>query len=48
MSGMTFVNLPVADLAASTRFYEPLGFTRNPQFSDDRCSSMVISDEIAW
>jgi predicted lactoylglutathione lyase len=31
---MIFVNLPVADLAASKRFYEGVGFTNNPQFTD--------------
>ncbi|GAA1868117.1 glyoxalase [Myceligenerans crystallogenes] len=41
-----FVNLPVADVAASTAFYESLGFTKNPQFSDETTSCMVISDSI--
>ncbi len=30
MTRMIFVDLRVADLAASTRFYEALGFTRRP------------------
>jgi hypothetical protein len=34
MSKMIFVSLPVADLAASTAFYQALGFTQNMQFSD--------------
>lgn len=46
MSRMIFVNLPVADLAASTSFYEALGFTKNSQFSDDTASCMVLSDTI--
>ena len=46
MSKMIFVNLPVADLAAATAFYEAIGATRNPQFSDDTASSMVFSDTI--
>lgn len=33
MSRMIFVNLPVANLAASKRFYEAVGFTNNPQFT---------------
>ena len=47
MPKMIFVNLPVRDLAASTRFYEALGLTKNPQFSDgEKCVSMVWSDAI--
>lgn len=46
MSRMIFVNLPVADLAASTAFYTGLGFTKNADFSDDRASCIVISDSI--
>lgn len=30
MSKSIFVNLPVADLAASTRFYEAIGCVKNP------------------
>lgn len=43
---MIFVNLPVADLARARAFYEALGFTRNPQFSDDTAAAMVWSDAI--
>jgi uncharacterized protein len=46
MSKMIFVNLPVADLARSTAFYEAIGATKNPQFSDHTASSMVFSDTI--
>ena len=46
MSRLIFVNLPVADLARSTAFYEGLGFTRNPQFSDQTAACMVLSDVI--
>lgn len=45
-SKMIFVNLPVADLAATTRFYEAIGCVKNPQFSDDKAVSMVWSDTI--
>lgn len=48
MPKMIFVNLPVKDLAASTRFYEAIGCTRNEQFSDDNASSMVWSDTITF
>jgi predicted lactoylglutathione lyase len=47
MSRMIFVNLPVADLARATRFYEAIGLTRNPQFSDDSGTCMVLSDLIS-
>ena len=46
MPRMLFVNLPVADLAASMRFYEALGFTNNPQFSDATAACMVWSEAI--
>ncbi len=46
MPKMIFVSLPVTDLARSQAFYEALGFTRNPQFSDDAGSCMVLSETI--
>ena len=46
MSKMIFVNLPVADLAKAISFYEAIGFTRNPQFSDDTGACMVLTDTI--
>lgn len=48
MPKMIFLNLPVKDLAASTRFYEAIGCTRNEQFSNDDVSSMMWSDEITF
>ncbi len=46
MSRMIFVNLPVTDLPKSKAFFEGLGFTFNPQFTDDTAACMVISDTI--
>lgn len=46
MSRMIFINLPVADLATSVAFYEAVGATRNPQFSDETAACMVISETI--
>lgn len=46
MSKMIFVNLPVADLAAARAFYEAIGATNNPQFTDDTAACMVFSDAI--
>ena len=46
MAKMIFVNLPVADLARATAFYEAIGAEKNPQFSDGTASCMVFSDTI--
>jgi predicted lactoylglutathione lyase len=46
MPKVMFIGLPVHNVAASKRFYEALGFTFNPQFSDDSTASMVWSDVI--
>lgn len=46
MPRLVFINLPVADLSASTEFYKQLGFTQNSEFSDDNASCMVWSDTI--
>jgi predicted lactoylglutathione lyase len=39
------VNLPVADLARSRAFFTTLGFSFNPDFTDDRAAAMVVGDE---
>lgn len=41
-----FINLAVKDLDASMNFYTQMGFTNNPQFSDDTAKCMVWSDSI--
>ena len=46
MPKMIFVNLPVADLPRSVAFYSALGFTLNPQFSDETAACMVCSETI--
>jgi predicted lactoylglutathione lyase len=43
-----FVNLPVADVAKSTVFYEAIGFTKDARFSGDHASAMQWSDEISF
>ncbi|HET7850303.1 MAG TPA: VOC family protein [Pseudolabrys sp.] len=43
---MIFVNLPVSDLKKSVAFYEAVGATRNPQFSDETAACMVFSETI--
>jgi predicted lactoylglutathione lyase len=47
MPKLIFVNLPVADLPRSIAFYEAVGATRNPQFSDDTAACMVLSETIS-
>jgi predicted lactoylglutathione lyase len=47
MSRMIFVNLPVADLEQSKRFYEAIGFRNEPKFTNDAAAMMVLSDTIA-
>jgi len=46
MPKMIFVNLPVTDLPRSMAFYEAVGFTNNPQFTNDKAAAMAWSDEI--
>jgi predicted lactoylglutathione lyase len=46
MSKMIFVNLPVADLGASMRFYEAVGFVNDPRFTNEQAAAMAWSDEI--
>ncbi|PVM91333.1 VOC family protein [Caulobacter endophyticus] len=43
---MIFVNLPVADLDRSKTFFEALGFSINPQFSDETAACVVVSETI--
>ena len=45
MSRMMFVNLPVADVAATRAFFDGLGFTFDPKFSDDACACMYVNDQ---
>lgn len=46
MSQMIFVNLPVKDLDASKAFWEAVGYTFNPRFTDETAACMVVSDTI--
>ena len=46
MPRMIFVSLPVADLARARAFYEAVGFTNDPRFTDQTAAGMVWSDEI--
>ncbi|MCZ7460387.1 MULTISPECIES: VOC family protein [unclassified Streptomyces] len=46
MTQMIFVNLPVKDLDASKAFWEAVGYTFNPRFTDETAACLVISDSI--
>jgi uncharacterized protein len=48
MPQMIFVNLPVKDVAKSTAFYEAIGCTKDPRFSNEVASAMQLSDEIVF
>jgi uncharacterized protein len=40
-----FVNLPVRDLKRAIEFFTKLGFTFNPQFTDENATCMIVSDD---
>ena len=46
MAKQIFINLVVKDLQKSMDFYTALGFSNNPQFSDDTGKCMVWSEDI--
>jgi predicted lactoylglutathione lyase len=46
MATKIFVNLPVKDLARSKDFFSALGYSFNPQFTDDKAACLVISEDI--
>ena len=46
MAKQIFINLAVKDPEKSMGFYTALGFTNNPQFSDDTAKCMVWSENI--
>lgn len=45
-----FVNLAVTDLQRTTTFWEGLGFVFNRQFTDEKATCMVLSEEayVMW
>jgi len=46
VASQIFVNLPVKDLKASVDFFTALGFTFNPQFTDENATCMIIGENI--
>lgn len=46
MRSQIFINLPVKDLPKAMDFYTKIGFTNNPQFTDETAACMFFSEEI--
>ncbi len=46
MATKIFVNLPVKDLKKTVEFFTKLGFTFNPQFTDENATCMIIGGDI--
>jgi predicted lactoylglutathione lyase len=46
MARQIFVNLAISDMARSRAFFDALGFSFNPQFSNEQGACMVIADNI--
>jgi len=46
MSRQIFVNLPVKDLNRSVAFFTVLGFTFNPQYTNENATCMFVADDI--
>ena len=45
MNKQVFINLPVKDLNKSKAFFEALGYSFNPQFTNDSGACMVIAQD---
>ena len=46
MAKEIFVNLPTKDLENAKKFYQEIGFSINPQFTNDKAACIVISETI--
>jgi len=46
VSTQIFVNLPVKNLKKSIEFFTKLGYTFNPQFTDNTATCMIVSENI--
>ena len=42
---MLFVNIPVADLERSKAFFAKLGFSFNPNFTDETAACMLVGEQ---
>jgi uncharacterized protein len=48
MAKQVFINLPVRDLKKSIEFFTKLGFSFNPQFTDETATCMIIEDGASY
>jgi uncharacterized protein len=46
MPAQIYVNLPAKNLNQSIKFFTQLGYTFNPQFTDDTATCMIVSEDI--
>jgi predicted lactoylglutathione lyase len=46
MASKIFINLAVKDLKKSIDFFTTLGFSFNPQFTDEQANCMIIGENI--
>ncbi|MES2635382.1 MAG: VOC family protein [Pseudomonadota bacterium] len=46
MTRQIFVNLPIKNMERSQAFFKSLGFSFNPQFTNDQGACMVVSETI--
>ncbi|MCI0559393.1 MAG: hypothetical protein MN733_12935, partial [Nitrososphaera sp.] len=46
MATKIFLNLHVKNLDKTVAFFTKLGFTFNPQFTDDKGTCMIVGDDI--
>ena len=46
MATKIFVNLPIKDLNRTVELFTKLGFTFNPQFTDENATCMIIGEDI--
>jgi hypothetical protein len=46
MARKIFVNLPIKDMERTKAFFTALGFSFNPQFTNDQGACMVVAEDI--
>ena len=46
MARQIFVNLPIRDMERARAFFGALGFSFNPQFTNDQGACMVVAEDI--
>jgi uncharacterized protein len=46
MHSQIFVNLPVKNLDRSVEFFTKLGYSFNPQFTDENATCMILGDNL--